>query len=86
MKCISIICTLFVAGCTGIKINSDGSGSYRNGLFDKQVGEAMFIKSGTNVTLKVTGIKSESRSLIEGLEIMRQAYTGQQSVLVVTNR
>jgi hypothetical protein len=67
---------LGLTACTSLKIASDGSGAYRNGLFQKQIGALEYSKSGTNVALKVTNLKSDAGAVIDALNVMERAYSG----------
>jgi hypothetical protein len=69
-----------VLGCTSLSINSDGSGKYRNGLFQKQIGALEYSSSGTNVTLKVTNLKSDGAAVIDALNVMERAYSGRAPI------
>lgn len=80
---IMVAVTLTLPACTSLKIKSDGSGKYQNGIFQKQLNEMSYSKSGSNVTLTMKGYRSDAGAVIQGLEIMRQAYTGQQPLAPV---
>jgi hypothetical protein len=69
-----------VSGCTSLSIGSDGAGKYRNGLFQKQIGSMEYAKSGTNVTIKVTNLKSDAGAVIDALNVMERAYSGRPPV------
>jgi len=71
------IIPLIVPACTSLAINNDGSGKYRNGLFQKQFSEMSYSKAGSNsITLTVKGYKSDAAQFVQALEIVKQAYSG----------
>lgn len=75
LMCLGLVAAQ-LAGCTSLKIGKEGDGKYRNGLFQKQIGALEYSKSGTNVTLKVTNLKSDGAAVIDALNVMERAYSG----------
>lgn len=74
----AIAATAIATGCTSLKIGSDGSGKYSSGS-KKQFSEMSYSKSGSNIVLTVKGYKAASATadMVQGLEIIQKAYTGQ---------
>ncbi|MFM8359182.1 MAG: hypothetical protein ACKOET_11575 [Verrucomicrobiota bacterium] len=64
---LAAVTLTLTTGCTAVRVNSDGSGQYQNGLFEKKFEELEIEKSTNGYRANIKGYTSEARALAEGV-------------------
>ncbi|MFM8357363.1 MAG: hypothetical protein ACKOET_02285 [Verrucomicrobiota bacterium] len=64
---LALAALTLTTGCTAVRVNSDGSWQYRNGLFERKFEELEIEKSTNGYRANIKGYTSEAQALAEGV-------------------
>lgn len=64
---LALAAVTLTTGCTAVRVHSDGSWQYQNGLFEKKFEELEIEKSTNGYRANIKGYTSEARALAEGV-------------------